>query len=156
MSKLVLARGDITATDELVIVLSEPDNEPAAVLIHWPQAASVASPAAFPTLRARSLRSSPAPPYGSHNTRRGGCRSKDQEPLARPERWPQGFLFCHARLKQTGGQRVSTATDGRSCPNLDGYLPQSTLMGIRWSKFLLQGEEATASRLALFIFREIM
>jgi hypothetical protein len=49
MSKLVLARGNITDTDELVIVLSEPDNEPAAVLIHWPAAASVASPAAFPT-----------------------------------------------------------------------------------------------------------
>jgi hypothetical protein len=29
-------------------------------------------------------------------------------------------------------------------------------MGIRWSKFLLQREEATASRLALFIFQEIM
>jgi hypothetical protein len=28
MPKLVLARGDITPTDELVIVLSEPDNEP--------------------------------------------------------------------------------------------------------------------------------
>jgi len=49
MPKLVLARGDITNTDELIIVLSEPDNEPAAVLIHWPKAASVASPATFPT-----------------------------------------------------------------------------------------------------------
>jgi hypothetical protein len=48
MPKLIHARGDITATDELVIVLSEPDNEPAAVLIHWPKVASVASPAAFP------------------------------------------------------------------------------------------------------------
>jgi hypothetical protein len=48
MPKLVLARGTITNTDELVIVLSEPDNEPAAVLIHWPPAASVASAAAFP------------------------------------------------------------------------------------------------------------
>ena len=48
MPKLVLARGDITPTDELVIVLSEPDHEPAAVLIHWPAAPSVASPAAFP------------------------------------------------------------------------------------------------------------
>jgi hypothetical protein len=49
MPKLILARGDISPTDELVIVLSEPDTEPAAVLIHWPPAASVASPAAFPT-----------------------------------------------------------------------------------------------------------
>jgi hypothetical protein len=49
MSKLVLARGDITATDELVILLSQPDNEPSAVVIHWPAAASIASPAAFPT-----------------------------------------------------------------------------------------------------------
>jgi hypothetical protein len=47
MPKLVLARGNITNTDELVIILSEPDNEPAAVLIRWP-AAAVASPAAFP------------------------------------------------------------------------------------------------------------
>ena len=36
MPKLVLARGHITNTDELVIILSEPDNEPAAVLIRWP------------------------------------------------------------------------------------------------------------------------
>jgi hypothetical protein len=49
MPKLVLARGSITNTDELVVILSEPDNEPAAVLIHWPPAASVASPTAFPT-----------------------------------------------------------------------------------------------------------
>jgi hypothetical protein len=49
MPKLVLARGDITANDELVIVLSEPDAEPATVRIHWPAAPSVASPAAFPT-----------------------------------------------------------------------------------------------------------
>jgi hypothetical protein len=31
MPKLVLARGDITATDELVIILNQSDNEPAAV-----------------------------------------------------------------------------------------------------------------------------
>jgi hypothetical protein len=43
MPKLVLARGEITPADELVIVFREPDNEPAAVLIHWPKAASVAS-----------------------------------------------------------------------------------------------------------------
>jgi hypothetical protein len=48
MPKLMLARGDISPTDELVIVLSEPDNEPAAVIIHWPSAASVASPTVFP------------------------------------------------------------------------------------------------------------
>jgi hypothetical protein len=49
MPKLVLARGHITAADELIIVLNQPDSEPAAVLIVWPAAASVASPAAFPT-----------------------------------------------------------------------------------------------------------
>ena len=38
-----------TPADELVIILSEPDNEPAAVLIRWPAAASVAFPPAFPT-----------------------------------------------------------------------------------------------------------
>ena len=53
MPKLVLARGDISPTDELLIVLSELDNELAAVLIHWPAAASVASPAAFPTVASK-------------------------------------------------------------------------------------------------------
>jgi hypothetical protein len=48
MPKLVLARGTITNTDELIIILNEPDNEPAAVLIHRPAAPSVALPAAFP------------------------------------------------------------------------------------------------------------
>jgi hypothetical protein len=49
MPKLVLARATISPTDELVIILSEPGNEPAAVLIHWPAAASVASPTVCPT-----------------------------------------------------------------------------------------------------------
>ncbi len=49
MQRTELARGKITPSDELLIELREPDNEPAAVLIHWPSAASVASPAAFPT-----------------------------------------------------------------------------------------------------------
>lgn len=62
MPKLILARGDITPTDELVIVLSEPDNEPAAVLIHWPSAASVASPRCSRPPLARSPQSLPAPP----------------------------------------------------------------------------------------------
>ena len=55
MPKLVLARGDISPTDELVIVLSEPDSEPAAVLIHWPTAASVASPIGPPTVTALAV-----------------------------------------------------------------------------------------------------
>jgi hypothetical protein len=58
MPKLILARGDITPTDELVIILNEPDNEPAAVLIHWPPAASVASPAAFQTTASKIHRDS--------------------------------------------------------------------------------------------------
>ena len=53
-------------------------------------------------------------------------------------------------------KRVSTATDRRSCPNLDRNSPQSTRMGIRWSKFSPQGEEEPLSRLDPFIFREIM
>ena len=90
MPKLVLARGDITATDELVIILSEPDNEPAAVPIRWPAAASVASLAAFPTTASKITavvasaavrllaRSSPTRsravrrPRGRRGTRRGG------------------------------------------------------------------------------------
>jgi hypothetical protein len=53
MPKVVLARGTITNTHELIIILNEPDNESAAVLIHWPPAASVASPAAFPTVASK-------------------------------------------------------------------------------------------------------
>ena len=56
MPKLVLARGTITNTDELVIILNQPDNEPAATLIHGPPAASVASPTAFRPQQARSPR----------------------------------------------------------------------------------------------------
>ena len=94
MPKLILARGDITATDELVIVLSEPDNEPAAVLIHWPTGPSVASPRHFRPQQARSPRSLPAPPYGSHNTRRDDCKElEDQNPWC-PEPAPGGFLRC--------------------------------------------------------------
>jgi hypothetical protein len=48
-----LAHGKITNADTLIIELREPDNEPAAVLIHWPSAASVASPAAFPTVASK-------------------------------------------------------------------------------------------------------
>jgi hypothetical protein len=70
--QLVLARGNITNTDELLIILSEPDNEPAAVLIRWPAAASVASPAAFPTTASKITAWLPAPPYGSHSTRQSG------------------------------------------------------------------------------------
>jgi hypothetical protein len=55
MPKLVLARGDIRATDELVIILSEPENEPAAVLIRW----AYHQPAVIPAASARmSLRPS--------------------------------------------------------------------------------------------------
>ena len=72
MPKVVLARGEITATDELMIVLSEPDTEPGAVLIHWPAAASVASPAAFPTVASKitTIVASAAVRLAQHRARR--------------------------------------------------------------------------------------
>jgi hypothetical protein len=73
MLKLVLARGAITPTDELVIVLSEPDNEPAAVLVHWPLAASsVASSAAFPATASKitTIVASAAVRLAQHKARR--------------------------------------------------------------------------------------
>jgi hypothetical protein len=68
MPKLVLARGTITNTDELVIIL----NEPAAVLIHWPTAASVVSPAAFPTTASKitTIVASAAVRLAQHKARR--------------------------------------------------------------------------------------
>jgi hypothetical protein len=48
MQTTQLAHGKITNADTLIIELREPDNEPASVLIHWPPAASVTSPAIFP------------------------------------------------------------------------------------------------------------
>ena len=72
MPKLVLARGAITNTDELVIVLSEPDNEPAAVLVNWPPAASVVSPTAFPTTASKitALVASAAVRLAQHKAKR--------------------------------------------------------------------------------------
>jgi hypothetical protein len=49
MQRTELARGTINQSDELLIELRQPDNMPAAVVIVWPTAASVTSPAAFPT-----------------------------------------------------------------------------------------------------------
>ena len=59
-------------------------------------------------------------------------------------------------MSETPDQRVSTATDRLSCPNLGLTFAAANTHGIRWSKFSLQGEEETASRLGPFIFPEIM
>jgi hypothetical protein len=59
-------------------------------------------------------------------------------------------------MSETPGQRVSTATDRRSCPNLDPTFAALDAHGIRWSKFSPQREEETGSRLARSIFRKIM
>jgi hypothetical protein len=72
MPKVVLARGAITNTDELVIILNEHDNEPAAVLIYWPAAPSVASPTAFPTTAGKitTIVASAAVRLAQHKARR--------------------------------------------------------------------------------------
>jgi hypothetical protein len=49
MQRTELARGSITSSDELLIELREPNDMPATVVIVWPTAVSVATPAAFPT-----------------------------------------------------------------------------------------------------------
>ena len=86
MPKLVLARGDITPTDELVIVLSEPDNEPAAVLIHWPAAAPVA-PWAAPV----SGRGSPLPRPARAHSAPSRCFSPPRSAAASWERQSSGL-----------------------------------------------------------------
>jgi hypothetical protein len=48
MSKTtILASGQITPTDTLLVQLREPDEFPASVLIIWPQAPSVVDPRTF-------------------------------------------------------------------------------------------------------------
>jgi hypothetical protein len=50
MSKTtILASGQITRTDELLVELLEPDELPASILITWPQAPSVVDPRRFGT-----------------------------------------------------------------------------------------------------------
>jgi hypothetical protein len=49
MSKLTeLASGQITNSDAIVIVLSEPEDIPASVIIHWPAKPTVVDPRRFP------------------------------------------------------------------------------------------------------------
>jgi hypothetical protein len=48
MSKItVLAEGQITNSDAIVIVLSEPDDIPASVIIHWPSKPTDLDPRRF-------------------------------------------------------------------------------------------------------------
>jgi hypothetical protein len=48
MSKLTqLAAGQLTNADAITIVLSEPDNIPASVVIHWPTKPTALDPRAF-------------------------------------------------------------------------------------------------------------
>lgn len=49
MSKITeLASGQITNFHAIAIVLSEPDNMPASVIIHWPAKPTVLDPRRFP------------------------------------------------------------------------------------------------------------
>jgi hypothetical protein len=81
MQRTELARGTINQSDELLIELRQPDNMPATVVIVWPPAPSVASPAAFPPPLARSRLSWRAPRYGSRNTKRAVGMHPETEPL---------------------------------------------------------------------------
>jgi hypothetical protein len=53
MSNLTpLASGQITATDAIVVVLAEPADMPATIVIHWPAASTVCDPRRFPDVAA--------------------------------------------------------------------------------------------------------
>jgi hypothetical protein len=54
MPNLTLAAGQITAADELTVELVNPPDAPAAVLIRWPAAPSVADPRRFPAVAVAS------------------------------------------------------------------------------------------------------
>ena len=57
MSKITeLASGQITNSDALVVVLSEPDDIPAAVVIHWPQQPTITTPASYDQVIATVMR----------------------------------------------------------------------------------------------------
>jgi hypothetical protein len=48
MHKLTeLASGQITATEAITIILSEPDDMPSSVIIHWPEKSTVVNPRRF-------------------------------------------------------------------------------------------------------------
>ena len=48
MHKLTeLASGQITPTEAITIILSEPDGLPSSVLIHWPEKSTVVNPKRF-------------------------------------------------------------------------------------------------------------
>jgi hypothetical protein len=69
---------------------------------------------------------------------------------------PNGAISFHLSRKQTG----VNACQKRQIVDLvliwTDIRRSRRSLGIRWSKFLLRGAEATASRLALSIFQEIM
>ena len=49
MSKItVLADGQITPSDTIVVVLVEPADLPNSIVVHWPAAPTVCDPGAFP------------------------------------------------------------------------------------------------------------
>jgi hypothetical protein len=80
-AQLVLARGNITNTDELIIILGESDNEPAALVIRWPAAASVASRAAFPTTASKITAVVASAPYGWPAQGKAHVEVEESEPL---------------------------------------------------------------------------
>jgi hypothetical protein len=48
MSKIVeLASGQLNSTEAIIVILSEPDDIPASVIIHWPVKPTVLDPRAF-------------------------------------------------------------------------------------------------------------
>jgi hypothetical protein len=57
MSKITpLATGQITPTDSVTIVLAEPADMPAPIVIHWPTKPTVCDPRRYPTVAAETMR----------------------------------------------------------------------------------------------------
>jgi hypothetical protein len=57
MSKItVLAEGQITPSDAIVVVLVEPADMPNSIVIHWPNKATVSDPQRFPEVAAAIVR----------------------------------------------------------------------------------------------------
>jgi hypothetical protein len=54
--RIILAEGDLTENDHLVVELVDGQETPQVVLIHWPVKATVVRPAAYGEAAARAMR----------------------------------------------------------------------------------------------------
>ena len=55
-SSTIFVRGSLNSHDEIVVILVEPDNEPALVQIRWPARITTTTAAAYPAVSATIVR----------------------------------------------------------------------------------------------------